>query len=74
MNRIREKTKWSLQVYQNAKQIEDLDILLEISSTWITAIVMDGHGFFKNFVCLSSPLKIARPKNKKQNIYKQKVK
>lgn len=50
MNRIREKTKWSLQVYQNeAKQIEDLDILLEIPSTWITKIVMDGNEFVFGF-------------------------
>lgn len=63
---LEEKTKWSLQVYQNAKQIEDLHILLEISSTWITAIVMDGHEFFKKFDL--SPFKLPDPKIKTECI------
>lgn len=65
MNRIREKTKWSLQVYQNAKQIEDLDILLKISSTWITAIGMDGHDF--NFF-LFIYFKLPDPKIKTEHV------
>lgn len=65
MNIIREKTKWSLKVYQNeAKQIKRLkDVLLEILSTWITK--NNGWEWFFLFVYFSLP----DPKIKTEHVW-----